>query len=447
MSDSRPTAVNRTDDMDGALMLRTMAPSYSESQHGIYARTLFHVCNPPTGRRPRNVALMGAYGTGKSSIIQGFENIVRADYQRRSWWYRLWHRCGTGVPECIKVTSLLLCPEGERQADNYPISEIRETKELYEDEDSGFAHSGHAAQGRSDVGCADAHAGCTRTTIRRPAENFQTEEIQKEIIKQLIYSIRPDEVNQSHFRRLRSNHTPREYVKPIVLMTLLSVLIATVGNIWTNQLTLDAFLREVSTPSQWASNMWFLLGLVLIAVGLLLVVLFIDELQTFSIQATVADSVSLSYDERKTIDIFDKYVDEIVYLLEKERIRYVVFEDLDRAADWSIYYELRELNTLINASTQTRGQTVTFIYVMGDAVMDTNEYDADDRVWTQRDDARSPFSVAERKAKFFDVSVYVRPFITVGNANAVFRGMLGNGMADVSKLLVPVDKENDYAKQ
>lgn len=413
--------------VDENLSLLRMTPQYDPQRHRTYAQALFDACNPKNGLRPHNVALMGSYGTGKSSIIKGFEDAVRRDYRRRHWLWRLGKRDGgTSVPEYIKVTSLLLCPESETTSENaYPVSEIHDTDETRDDSD-GQPIAVHRTE-----------------TIRKPADDFATEEIQKEIIKQLIYSIRPSDVNRSHFRRLRSRHVPSEYVKPIVLTTLISILVAVLGDIMTNQLSVSAFLSQFASLSRLLANPWTLICGVLIIVGIVVAVLFIDELQTFTIQATVADSVSLSYDERRTIDIFDKYVDEIVYLLEKERIRYVVFEDLDRATDWDIYYELRELNTLINASTQTHGQTVTFIYVMGDAAMDLNAYDPASREWKQCNGDMSPAVVAERKSKFFEVSVYVRPFITAGNANAVFREMLGRDAVASGEAVLMHNEEDD----
>lgn len=424
------------------LHLRQLAPQYDPAHHDTYAQALYDVCNPTDGSpQPRNVSLMGSYGTGKSSIIQGFEQLVRDNYRHdeerrfdqeypapakqhgsprriasgpgkiaRFFAKAAWNRrvdrelADNTTPGCIGVTSLLLCPEGARrdkgQSDGGETRESTETHEI-----DGRAYE----------------TVRRKETVRKPSdddrsESGQTEEIQKEIIKQLIYGVRPSDVNGSHFRRLRSRHRPSEYLRPMALVALALVVLTVVVGLWSSGFK----------PADFAKGLkgWTVIWAVLTVSGCGLVAMFLDRLQTFSIQATISDSVSLSVDERHTIDIFDKYVDEIVYLLEKERTRYVVFEDLDRASDWRIYYELRELNTLINASTRTHGQTVTFIYVMGDDAMDTNRYDEKQGEWPEGGSGLTPFDVAERKAKFFDVNVYVRPFVTVGNAGAVFRDML-----------------------
>src|SRR5262245_6833125 len=55
-----------------ALVLRSLAPEYSEADHGIYVQALVHAIeNEPT---VRNIALTGAYGTGKSSVLLNVAN-------------------------------------------------------------------------------------------------------------------------------------------------------------------------------------------------------------------------------------------------------------------------------------------------------------------------------------------------------------------------------------
>ncbi|OZG64822.1 DNA-binding protein [Bifidobacterium hapali] len=415
---------------ENRLHLRQLTPRYDPAHHGMYAHALYNACNPTGCPQPKNVSLMGSYGTGKSSIIQGFEHEVRRSYiesrmvrfdrslnrlvEHTSHGFREWLELTLrarwqrhvesqiaqySAPGCIKVTSLLLCPEDERKStDRYEDGDIHDIEETttIDGKVTGIV---------------------SRTEkLHKLREDYQTEQIQKEIIKQLIYGVKPYDVEKSHFRRLRSRHVLREYVRPCVMVALTALVLVVIGDLLGNGFAVDRIGHHIDA--------WAVLWLLLTVIGCTVVAMFLDRLQTFSIQTTLSDSVSLSVDERHTIDIFDKYVDEIVFLLEKERTRYVIFEDLDRAADWNIYYELRELNTLINASTQAHGQTVTFIYVMGDAAMDINRYDVDSGKWQDDGDMLSSFEVAERKAKFFDVNVYVRPFVTVGNAGAIFSDML-----------------------
>lgn len=51
--------------------LRSLAPSYLDSQHSGYVR---HLENAIEDTRNRNIALTGRYGAGKSSVLDQFES-------------------------------------------------------------------------------------------------------------------------------------------------------------------------------------------------------------------------------------------------------------------------------------------------------------------------------------------------------------------------------------
>ncbi|MBC7593759.1 MAG: hypothetical protein H7288_07460, partial [Kineosporiaceae bacterium] len=51
-----------------SIALKSLAPSYAEQQHGTYVAALTSVLREPSNFR--NIALTGAYGTGKSSVLK-----------------------------------------------------------------------------------------------------------------------------------------------------------------------------------------------------------------------------------------------------------------------------------------------------------------------------------------------------------------------------------------
>jgi len=53
-----------------AVSLKSLAPRYAESQHGGYLRRLESAAQDP---KNRNIALSGRCGTGKSSVLDKFE--------------------------------------------------------------------------------------------------------------------------------------------------------------------------------------------------------------------------------------------------------------------------------------------------------------------------------------------------------------------------------------
>ena len=65
----------------GNVTLRSLAPKYDEGEHGGYVR---HLEDAIKQAKNRNIALTGRYGSGKSSILDEFENNHKADTVRIS---------------------------------------------------------------------------------------------------------------------------------------------------------------------------------------------------------------------------------------------------------------------------------------------------------------------------------------------------------------------------
>ncbi|QVK08254.1 YobI family P-loop NTPase [Mycoplasma mycoides] len=96
-------------------------------------------------------------------------------------------------------------------------------------------------------------------------------------------------------------------------------------------------------------------------------------------------------DGSKEESIFDKYSNEIIYLLYYSNTSYVVFEDLDRYENIEVFKKLKQLNTLLNNYHKTKktNKTVKFIYIVSDQLFDN-----------------------QSKTKFFDFNVHIIPIKT-----------------------------------
>jgi len=135
------------------------------------------------------------------------------------------------------------------------------------------------------------------------------------------------------------------------------------------------------------------------------------------------------------VNAFDQHLDEIIYFFQQTKTRVVFFEDLDRFNNLGIFIALRELNELINASTDGKGtrkrrtgvdsDAVTFVYAIGDQVFarpksmkrgtDTGQTTPTNERGIELDGAPEAddnplHSAAEDRAKFFDLIVPVVPF-------------------------------------
>ena len=97
------------------------------------------------------------------------------------------------------------------------------------------------------------------------------------------------------------------------------------------------------------------------------------------------------------ISVFNRYLDELVYLFQTTGYQIVVLEDLDRFKNISIYTKLRELNLLLNQSDDI-GRRIVFVYALRDDI----------------------FHSSQERTKFFDYIIPVLPHTSVANSASQF---------------------------
>ena len=118
----------------------------------------------------------------------------------------------------------------------------------------------------------------------------------------------------------------------------------------------------------------------------------IGSIKSFSFKA---EPISMELSENSSV--FNKLLDEIVYILRANSYNYIVFEDLDRLANArQLFLKIRELNMLINESEAFRRnkKTIRFIYAIKDDVF-----------------------TRELRTKCFDYIVAVLPVVDFFNVN------------------------------
>ena len=111
-------------------------------------------------------------------------------------------------------------------------------------------------------------------------------------------------------------------------------------------------------------------------------------------------NVGVSAKDKSQSSIFDSYLDEITYLFEESKCRYVVFEDLDRTDNYEVLTHLRNLNFILNNDHRCfdnitgKQRKIVFIYVIRSDI----------------------FTKAQDSVKFFDASIHVQNVITSANS-------------------------------
>lgn len=334
------------------------------------------------GEGIRNIALTGGYGVGKSSILQE----VARQYRRK----------------VVLVSLSTLSPE--------KTSLVQENT------------TGETRSASSDAGDKQLN----------PAATTKTNQIQKEIVKQLLYRESPAKMPGSRFKRIGRFQFWRT-----VVIALVGGLVATVVfylTEWTAKLANVQLLGELES---WIHAVVFAAGFL---VTFAVLGLFHNRIQIRQVKVAEAD-IALSSD---AVNYFDQYLDEIVYFFEVTKRDVVIFEDIDRFDDTHIFETLRALNTLLNGAGQLHRRHIRFIYAIKDSVFarlgdradvsgDSTEVPHQDAEVKSKADLVAAEGERANRTKFFDLVIPVVPFITHRNA----RNLMDEVLKDVKGNIDP----------
>lgn len=262
-----------------------------------------------------------------------------------------------------------------------------------------------------------------------------TNRLQKEVVKQLLYSAEPTALRNSRFKRIRSLTRPRAAIEALSATGVVGLLLFLTGNMPTIVGTEPG--RHVLT--QVAA--WLAAGL---ATALIVMMVRLTTFDRFVV-STLGGAVTLKED---TSTYFDEYLDEIVHYFDTSDKHVVVFEDLDRFDDPLIFEALRELNTLLNNTEQRRskGTPLRFVYAVKDSLFERlgrfskGEPDAAAAIAGLPETAADAVAVENERAnrtKFFDLVIPVVPFISHRNARELLADLLTEAqITGVDRMLV-----------
>ena len=235
-----------------------------------------------------------------------------------------------------------------------------------------------------------------------------TNKIQREVVKQLLYRENAQNMPLSRFRRIEAFSPEWAWRTSCVTGAIITIAFVLTG--WAEMLSEKLFGGRVDTSTMTLLVFFGAIFIVFAAQSLLNGKLNIKEV------AAGPATVSLNEDDGT---YFDKYLDEIVYFFEIADYDIVIFEDIDRFEDPTIFESLKELNAILNLSPCI-SRPIRFIYAVKDSIFDHGELkrrgrrvDSDSGKMLDRAKVES---VRSNRTKFFDVIVPVVPFITHASA-------------------------------
>lgn len=325
----------------------------------------------------------------------------------------------------------------------------RLTAALDDERNRNIALTGRYGAGKSSIlgKYVEEHSDTTlRLAISSLGPNDEgtslTNRIQKEVVKQLVYSAEPSTLKRSQFRRPVELSWVKATLQAGAVLAPLVVLLVLMGWLPTPEVAKSAhtLLRGL---------VWLGLAGILLAAGTGLRLLTHEK---FFVSDVSAGGTTVKLSEKK-LTYFDEYLDLIVNYFDSEAIDVVIFEDLDRFDDPQIFEALRELNTLLNGPKRgmaRSGRPLRFVYAVRDSLFeqigakqdriiradaDTTAADVSMRA-ARREDAATTETARANRTKFFEVVIPVVPFISHRNARDLLKGLLDDVGVSIERPLV-----------
>ena len=357
---------------------------------------------------------------------------------------------------CASVDLASLAPKFEPEQHDTYLRRLNSAVE--DDKNRNIALTGRYGAGKSSV--LDEFEKATGPSTLRlaipslgPNEEGATltNRIQKELVKQLVYSAGPSTLSHSRFTRSIALSRRQAAGEATVFVLVVGGILAMLG--WLPPAAGTGPDHHILVRLLG----WLVLAALLVVVATVVRLVTHDRYQVAEVSAGGA-TISLSKPEHT---YFDEYLDDIVNYFDNEAVDIVIFEDLDRFDDPHIFEALRELNTLLNKTKKRQGKTpLRFIYAVRDSLFELIGNDTatnpDDAAQGGRGDTQDPYQAGPRsgvpnesddrataeairanRTKFFDVVIPMVPFISHRNARELLVDLLTEaGIDDIQRPLV-----------
>ena len=262
---------------------------------------------------------------------------------------------------------------------------VDDLKFALEQEDSrNIAITGHYGSGKSSVvntcidemGIEDKVLRISMSTFSLPTEDEDqnSNEIEYKIVQHLLYKCDKNKIPHSGFKRI---HEPEERNYDPYIVYLLIALACFVIAFEPSFLRIDSFYDGYYKLFGDKAGWWVNLIADACSIGYLVWFLFwagkiiaskLNQIRNIKIETK---GVTLEASADVDVSVFNKYLDEIIYIIQENQYDYILFEDLDRLDNSDkLFLKIRELNMLINESESFKrhGRIVRFLYAIRDDV-------------------------------------------------------------------------------
>ncbi|QQB46786.1 hypothetical protein I6I10_02290 [Corynebacterium glucuronolyticum] len=426
-----------------------LGPKYLEESHGIYVEQLLSIL---ADQRCRNIALTGAYGTGKSSVIRGLEaalTVNRDATEKKIWTFLHGRRrerkaskvlssrkkiaksvegLREGIDDCRKKKPLLTGSKENTQANptadfSKKLSELESNvrmldtsvEELLTEESY---QSGRAMKipPRDWLPQKPILVSLAPFDLENLGDNEELENrLQREIVKQLIFREDPLRMEKSSLRQIPVIPWWRKRLNNLFFAFLALGLFLLIGQYE----TISNWIVTGNKPEGDGFQVTSFLGL---GFSFFLIFFLLGHviLERPRIKGVSAGPAQLELDDGEH-SYFDKYLTELIYYFQVSETDLVIFEDLDRFKNPGIFEALKELNQQLNFAlngeakkriNKGKDTVIRFIYAVRDSIFaDSHESCESSSPVGENDTERT--GVAESEGGTSSANKSGRPFMGV----------------------------------
>lgn len=258
----------------------------------------------------KNIGIIGAYGSGKSSLIRTFNDKYNDNGEIKSL--------------NISLASFNVDSCGDKQNDKQKDAPVKGDYKMECVNDN--------CAGVGDIDNA----------------------IEKSILQQMLYVESASKLPYSKINRVESIPI-KKYVQlgiiAVCFLTLVVCLADIFANILNSSVGIFNYLFEQKTLSTIISFV-----AVIVLVSLLVKLIKIARIKFHQVEIDLNNAQG---------SLLNRFLDEVLYFFEKTKYNVIVFEDLDRFKNLNIFIKLRELNTILNSNKKIAKQgKITFVYAV-----------------------------------------------------------------------------------
>lgn len=266
----------------------------------------------------RNVAISGAYGAGKSSVLKSYKKQSKKKFVHISLaHFEQPRKISSGIKQSNEKREQALVPQ---------IDDEVKVKESV---------------------------------------------LEGKILNQLIHQIQPDKIPQTNFKVKKK--VKSKSIATIVfsaMLILISIMHIQYFAAWNNYVLLlsDSILKKFLNIFTSPYSLILSGGICIIVLGMLLWQIIKAQKNKGLFRKLKFQGNEIEIFEESEDSYFDKYLNEVLYLFENANADVVVFEDMDRFNANRIFERLHEINTLANIQLEKENKCLRFFYLLRDDI-------------------------------------------------------------------------------